>query len=48
MTLLKPVLKAPELKRLKLNDDELLSNFAFKFYLRRFYEGQTLRPRSSW
>jgi len=32
---LKPTLKAPETKRLKLQCDELLSNFGFKFNLRR-------------
>ena len=32
---IKPTLKAPGTKRLKLNYDEPLSNFAFKFNLRR-------------
>jgi hypothetical protein len=32
---IKPMLKAPETKRLKLKSDELLSNFAFKFNMRR-------------
>ena len=31
-----PTLKAPGTKRLKLKNDELLSNFAFKFNLRRY------------
>ena len=31
-----PTLKAPVSKRLKLKHDEPLSNFAFKFNLRRF------------
>jgi hypothetical protein len=33
---MKPVLEAPGIKRLKLNCDELISNFAFKFNLRRY------------
>jgi len=33
---IEPVLKAPKTKRLKLNVDELLSSFAFKFSLRRY------------
>jgi len=33
-----PVLKAPEIKRLKLEYDKLLSSFAFNFNLRRFME----------
>jgi len=33
---MKPTLKAPETKRLKLKYDELPSNFAFKFNLRRY------------
>ena len=32
---MKPTLKAPESKRLKQKDDELLSSFAFNFNLRR-------------
>jgi hypothetical protein len=32
---IKPTLKAPGTKRLKLKDDRLLSSFAFKFELRR-------------
>ena len=35
---IKPTLKAPGTKRLKLKDDELLSSFAFKFNLRRYDE----------
>jgi hypothetical protein len=33
---IKPTLKAPRTKRLKLKYDEPLSNFAFKFNLRRY------------
>jgi hypothetical protein len=33
---IKPTLKAPGSKRLKLKLEELLSNFAFKFDLRRY------------
>ena len=33
---IKPTLKPPGTKRLKLEYDELLSNFAFKFNLRRY------------
>jgi hypothetical protein len=33
---IKPVLKAPGAERFKLKCDELLTNFAFKFNLRRF------------
>jgi len=33
---IKPTLKAPGSKRLKLNCDELLSSFAFKFNVRRY------------
>jgi hypothetical protein len=32
---MKPVLKAPGTERLKLKYEELLSNFGFKFNLRR-------------
>ena len=35
---MKPLLKAPVTKRLKLKCDELLSSFAFKFNLRRYIE----------
>ena len=35
---IKPALKAPEIKRLKLNCDDPISNLAFKFNLRRFNE----------
>jgi len=35
---MKPVLKAPETTRLKLKCDDLPSNFAFKFNLRRYNE----------
>jgi len=33
---MKPMLKPPGAKRLKLKYDELLSDFAFKFNLRRY------------
>ena len=36
---IKPKLKPPRTKRLKLDYDELLSNFAFKFNLRRYIKG---------
>jgi len=36
---IKPMLKAPRIKRLKLIRDEPLSNFAFKFNLRRYDSG---------
>jgi len=36
---IKPTLKAPVNKRLKLEYDELLSRFAFKFNLRRYIVG---------
>ena len=36
--LMKPTLKAPRTKRLKLKYDEPISNFAFKFNLRRYTE----------
>jgi hypothetical protein len=35
---IKPTLKAPGIKRLKLKCAEALSNFAFKFNLRRYTE----------
>ena len=35
---MQPMLKAPEIKRLKLEYDKLLSSFAFNFNLRRFME----------
>ena len=34
---IKPTLKAPGTKRLKLKYDKLLSSFAFNFNLRRYY-----------
>ena len=37
----KPSLKAPETHHLKLNFDEVLSRFAFNFYLRRYIKGGT-------
>ena len=36
---IKPTLKAPGSKRLKLEHEKLLSNFAFNFNLRRYTEG---------
>ena len=36
---IKPRLKAPGTRRLKLQYDELLSTFAFKFDLRRYTKG---------
>ena len=36
---IKPTLKAPGTKRLKLKYDATLSNFAFKFNLRRYTVG---------
>jgi len=36
---MKPPLKAPGTKRLKLRCDKLLSDFAFKFNLRRYTQG---------
>jgi hypothetical protein len=35
---IKPTLKAPGIKRLKLVRDDPLTNFAFKFNLRRYNE----------
>ena len=40
---IKPTLKAPGFKLLKLNYDKPLSNFAFKFNLRRYTQGN-FRP----
>jgi len=40
---IKPTLKPPGTKRLKLKCDELLTNFAFKFNLRRFTEAAAAR-----
>ena len=37
---IKPKLKLPGTKRLKLKYDELPSNFAFNFSLRRYMKGQ--------
>jgi hypothetical protein len=37
----KPTLKASGIKRLKLEHDGLLSNFGFKFNLRRYTSGTT-------
>jgi len=41
---IKPTLKAPGTKRLKLKHDEPLSNFAFKFNLRRYTKETTWGP----
>ena len=41
---IKPTLKTPGTKRLKLENDDLLSSFAFKFNLRRYTMGQTAVP----
>jgi hypothetical protein len=38
---IKPTLKAPGTKRLKLKFDILLSNFAFKFNLRRYIKAKS-------
>ena len=38
---IKPALKAPGTKRLKLQYDTPLSNFAFKFNLRRYSSGKS-------
>jgi len=54
---IKPTLKAPGIERLKLKYEELLSNFGFKFNLRRYsvcgiecqrdlYEAGLQSPRS--
>jgi hypothetical protein len=40
---MKPTLKAPEAKRLKLNYDELLSKFTSNFNLRRYTEDMSWR-----
>ena len=37
---IKPTLKPPGTKRFKLKYDEVLSNFAFNFNLRRYSKGQ--------
>jgi hypothetical protein len=39
---IKPTLKAPEIKRLKLKSEIVLSNSAFKMILRRYHQGGTL------
>ena len=38
---IKPKLKAPGAKRLKLNSDQVLSSFACKFNLRRYIKGSS-------
>jgi hypothetical protein len=37
---IKPAVKAPGIKRLKLNYDKMLSSFGFNFNLRRYIEAQ--------
>jgi len=44
---IKPLLKAPGTKRLKLKHGEQLSNFAFKFNLRRYSPVQQQRAAES-
>jgi len=44
---IKPTLKAPGTKRLKLKCDGLLLSFAFKFNLRRYTMGEGLAVYSS-
>jgi len=39
-----PTLKAPGTKRLKLKYDDLVSNFTFKFNLRRYNKGMNVNP----
>ena len=39
---IKPTLKAPGTKRLRLEDEKLLSNSAFKFILRRYSTARDL------
>jgi hypothetical protein len=41
---IKPTLKPPGTKQLKLNCDELLSDFAFNFNLRRYNKVAVLVP----
>jgi hypothetical protein len=43
---MKPMLKAPGTKRLKLNYDELLTNVAFNIRLRRYTRGGDLSDRA--
>jgi len=43
---IKPTLNAPGTERLKLKYEELLSNFGFKFNLRRYTEHSSERQRS--
>ena len=42
-----PTLKAPGTKRLKLNYDEPLSNFALNFNLRRYSKGRILQGEAN-
>ena len=44
VNLMKPTLKPPGTKRLKPKYDEPLSNFAFKFNLRRYITERTTTP----
>ena len=44
---MKPTLKAPGSKRFEIKYDQLLSNFAFKFNLRRYTEYDGVRPEWS-
>ena len=41
---IKPTLKAPGTKRLKLTYDKLLSSFAINFKLRRYTVGEQMGP----
>jgi hypothetical protein len=43
---MKPTLTAPGSKRLRLKYDQLLSNFAFKFNLRRYNVAEQVKPVS--
>ena len=44
---IKPTLKAPGTKRLKLKYDEALKNLAFNFNLRRYIKGTWLAPAAA-
>jgi hypothetical protein len=43
---IKPMLKLPGIKRSKLQCDDLVSNFGFKFNLRRCNEGEGLSDQA--
>ena len=45
---IKPTLKAPGTKRLKVKYDGLLSSFSFKFHLRRYTEGADKAEVNAW